>query len=391
MKVDPVFSDPGGGRAAPPARDVCGLTVCGISLLACGVCNERCRNLYLGPRGFGSRCGGPVGDTLLLRARVWPAAWRRLPCSHLEEPMASESPPRSPPAGGSQARRISGESQSPERSSSPTQPYSPTRLKEGVHRVVVRPAFTQEDELKMVEISNGDIVRVDGVVREVKWLEITGVRDVSGRIQSVEPWYKGKVKLEAGGGEFRNPGSGILRNAESCRALQGAGLQFGMETKIMYPAGPPQRLVLRGNTAVQHMCLGIYVLVIGHTWNDTAVWRHASEDRCICLSNVNDPETGEAIPMWCVARALTFGLEDGKLQRCMQLPAKFNAEGNLVMPNNTKGTWQEWTGRSFVPCKSARCRATTHGWGQHGEEYNRVAHTHRLQHNPKKFPPRPIA
>ena len=72
----------------------------------------------------------------------------------------------------------------------------------------------------MVEISNGDIVRVDGVVREVKWLEITGVRDVSGRIQSVEPWYKGKVKLEAGGGEFRNlaqASCGMQRVAEHCK------------------------------------------------------------------------------------------------------------------------------------------------------------------------------
>ena len=289
---------------------------------------------------------------------------------------------RSPPSGVMTA--------STERTGSPDRNHSPTRLMEGMHRVVVRPAFTKDDELKTVDI-RGEIVHVDGKLREVKWLEVKGTRDVPGRIQSVEPWYKGKVKIEAGGGEFRNPGSGVLRNAETCRALQSAGLQIGMETRISYPAGPPQRIHIKGNTIIQHLCCGIYVLVIGQQWNATAVWRHTAEDRCICLCKIMDQETDEEVKVWCVARANTACMRDDRLQRCLQMTAHFDSEGRLIMPNKTNESWKEWDGRKWVPNPSVKSRASTHGWGLNDREYNRVAHTNRMQHKPKKFPARPIS
>ena len=101
-------------------------------------------------------------------------------------------------------------------------------------------AFSSTDVGKTVRIT-GNNVLVDGNFRKVNWGEATH-HDLTGKVKSVDPKYKGKVELEDDQ-EFENPADGLgsswARNFVTCAS----------------PLDPEWRKPCRRGTAQNHTCL----------------------------------------------------------------------------------------------------------------------------------------
>ena len=74
------------GSRTPPARAMCVDLRYVESPCSHVVCVTSDAGTYIWPARFGSPLRGPGRRHTFVACAGWPAAWRRLPCSHLEDP-----------------------------------------------------------------------------------------------------------------------------------------------------------------------------------------------------------------------------------------------------------------------------------------------------------------